>query len=72
MKLRDYQEEIKNKALPILRSNGFCYLAMEVRTGKTFTSLAICQELKAENILFITKKKAIPSICDDEMKLNEC
>jgi hypothetical protein len=45
---------------------------MEVRTGKTFTSLAICQELRAENILFITKKKAIPSISDDEMKLNEC
>jgi len=72
MKLRDYQNEIKKQGLKILHKHRILYLSMEVRTGKTFTSLAICQELKAENILFITKKKAIPSISDDEMKLNEC
>lgn len=45
------------------------YLAMEVRTGKTLTSLSICEDLNLdvnnENVLFITKKKAISSIEDD-------
>lgn len=35
---------------------------MEVRTGKTLTSLGIAQKLGAKNVLFLTKKKAIPSI----------
>lgn len=72
MKLRKYQKEISDKAVSILKDYRFVYLAMEVRTGKTFTSLAVCQQLKVDNILFITKKKAISSISDDEMKLNEC
>ena len=38
---------------------------MEVRTGKTFTSLGICNKIKSNNVLFITKKKAISSIEDD-------
>jgi hypothetical protein len=38
---------------------------MEVRTGKTLTSLAICNELNVENVLFLTKKKAISSIEHD-------
>ena len=38
---------------------------MEVRTGKTLTSLGICDKLKVEKVLFITKKKAIPSIEKD-------
>jgi SNF2 family DNA or RNA helicase len=38
---------------------------MEVRTGKTLTSLAMCEELNVENVLFITKKKAISSITAD-------
>ena len=72
MKLRKYQKEISDKAVNILKDYRFVYLAMEVRTGKTFTSLSVCQQLKVDNILFITKKKAISSISDDEMKLNEC
>ena len=72
MELRTYQKEISKKATDILKHYKFVYLAMEVRTGKTFTSLAVCQQLKVNNILFITKKKAISSISDDEMKLNEC
>ena len=39
MILRDYQQEIVNKGLPILNKYKFLYLAMEVRTGKTATSL---------------------------------
>ena len=38
---------------------------MEVRTGKTLTSLGIAQKLGANNVLFLTKKKAIPSIEHD-------
>jgi len=72
MELRTYQKQISKKATSILNHYKFVYLAMEVRTGKTFTSLAVCQQLKVNNILFITKKKAISSISDDEMKLNEC
>ena len=62
---RDYQKEIITKGVSILRSKGFVYLAMEVRTGKTLTSLGIANEINATQVLFITKKKAISSIQDD-------
>lgn len=65
IKLHPYQEEITQKALPILNEYGCVYLAMEVRTGKTLTALNICKELKAKSILFLTKKKAISSILKD-------
>lgn len=70
MKLRDYQKEIKNEGLKILHKHRILYLSMEVRTGKTLTSLSICNELNVNNVLFITKKKAIPSIQDDFDKTN--
>ena len=50
--------------------HGFVYLAMEVRTGKTLTSLGIAKELGVSRVLFITKKKAISSIEDDYNKLD--
>jgi hypothetical protein len=62
---RDYQRDIITKAVSILRSSSFVYLAMEVRTGKTLTSLGIANEINAKHVLFITKKKAISSIQDD-------
>jgi hypothetical protein len=62
MKLRDYQIAIKDKALQILAVNKIVYLAMEVRTGKTLTSLAIAYESGAKKVLFVTKKKAIGDI----------
>ena len=62
MKLRDYQITIKDKALEILAVNKIVYLAMEVRTGKTLTSLAIAYEFGAKKVLFVTKKKAIGDI----------
>jgi hypothetical protein len=46
------------------------YLAMEVRTGKTLTSLGVSALLPVQNLLFITKKKAIGSIEDDYKMLN--
>lgn len=65
IQLRDYQERIVNKATEVIKQNGFVYLAMEVRTGKTLTALSIAIELKAQKVLFITKKKAISSIDRD-------
>ena len=64
-KLRDYQESIAKKATKVIIENGFVYLTMEVRTGKTFTSLATAELLKSKKVLFVTKKKAISSIQSD-------
>lgn len=70
MNLRNYQIDIIKRACEILKVNGFVYLAMEVRTGKTLTSLGIADKLKLKNVLFVTKKKAISSIESDAKKLN--
>jgi len=70
MILRDYQKDIVNRGLPILNKNKFLYLAMEVRTGKTATSLSMVSSLPVTDCLFLTKKKAISSIQDDYDKLN--
>lgn len=65
MKLRDYQIELSNKGAEILQRLKIVYLAMEVRTGKTLTSLEIAKLYGAKNVLFLTKKKAIQSILND-------
>jgi SNF2 family DNA or RNA helicase len=62
---REYQTDIIDTASKILLSSGFVYLAMEVRTGKTLTSLGIANKVNAQDVLFITKKKAISSIEKD-------
>lgn len=69
VEFRPYQTEIMKAGLDILRQHRFLYLAMEVRTGKTLTSLGIAQSLIVEHVLFVTKKKAIKSIEDDFGKL---
>lgn len=66
---RDYQKDIINRGSDILTKHGFLYLAMEVRTGKTLTSLGICEKVGADHVLFLTKKKAISSITADLDKL---
>lgn len=70
MEFRDYQKEIIQKASDIILRHRFVYLAMQVRTGKTLTSLGICQNIGAKNVLFLTKKKAIGSIESDYKRLN--
>ena len=65
MKLRQYQIELSVKATDILKRLKIVYLAMEVRTGKTLTSLEIAKLYGAKNVLFLTKKKAITSILND-------
>lgn len=62
---RHYQEDIIDRGSKILEANGFLYLAMEVRTGKTLTSLGIAEMVGAKQLLFVTKKKAISSIQSD-------
>ena len=62
MKLRDYQITIRDKALEMLKTHSIAYLAMEVRTGKTLTSIAIAYCYGAKKVLFVTKKKAITDI----------
>lgn len=68
MTLRPHQEEISSKAVPILREHHLVYLSMEVRTGKTLTALATAEKYGARHPLFVTKKKAIGSIEDDDDK----
>jgi len=65
IKFRDYQKEIISDGVGIIKQHRFLYLAMEVRTGKTLTSLGICDQIGAKKVLFITKKKAISSIQSD-------
>ena len=59
IEFRDYQKNIISQGTEILKDKGFLYLAMEVRTGKTLTSLGIADQMEVEHVLFLTKKKAI-------------
>lgn len=61
--LRDYQVELSDKVHYTLTHNKIAILNAEVRTGKTHVSLDVAS--KYNNVLFITKKKAISSIQDD-------
>lgn len=73
MNLREYQIELSERGVKILRSKNIVYLAMEVRTGKTLTALNTAKLYGAKRVLFLTKKKAISSILDDynNFKYNE-
>jgi hypothetical protein len=64
-KLRDYQVDIANKGVNILKSKGIVYYALEVRLGKTSVSLETARLFGAKKVLFLTKKKAISSIESD-------
>lgn len=66
VEFRDYQKQIIADGIAVLSRYRMLYLAMEVRTGKTLTSLGIAEDLKVVGaVLFITKKKAIPNIESD-------
>jgi hypothetical protein len=69
IEFRDYQIDIMEKGVECLRRHRFLYLAMEVRTGKTLTSLGICDKVGVKRVLFVTKKKAISSIEQDYIML---
>jgi len=65
--LRNYQIDIAYEAAYKLSSLRICYLAMQMRTGKTLTALACASVIykRNSNVLFVTKKKAISSIESD-------
>ena len=67
MILTDYQIQGAEDGLEILRKHNIVYLAWEVRTRKTATVLTIAKDF--DNVLFVTKKKAISSIESDFKKL---
>lgn len=70
MQFRTYQTEIIKEGVKRLSRLRIIMLAMEVRTGKTLTSLGIANEMNVNSVLFITKKKAISSIQNDRNILN--
>lgn len=58
--LRDYQKKASKDGIDILRNKGILIINFEVRTGKTHIALDIGRNYN--NVLFVTKKKAISSI----------
>lgn len=71
VQLRDYQKQIAEQGIETLRNFNIVYLAMQVRTGKTITSLEICKLYGAKKVLFVTKLKAISSIYKDFESINK-
>lgn len=70
MQLRDFQIDISTRASLLLRNYGVAYLSMECRTGKTLTALATAEKFHAQRVLFVTKRKAIPSVESDYQMLS--
>ena len=68
--LRGYQIDIADEGLNMIRELGICYLALEVRLGKTSTAMEIARLGRYKRVLFLTKKKAISSIEDDYKDFN--
>ena len=50
MEFGNYQKDIISQGSDILKDNGFVYLSMEVRTGKTLTSLGILNKIMLEKM----------------------
>lgn len=67
-KLREYQQKASKQGLEILQKNHILILNFEVRTGKTHIALDISKNY--QNVLFVTKKKAISSIEADYKTAN--
>ena len=63
--LRDYQIDIANKSLFIIKEKGLVYLCVETRCGKSLMALETAKLYGASKVLFITKIKAFSSIQSD-------
>lgn len=63
--LRPYQIDLATKGAEMINRLKLCYVASEVRTGKTATVLEIAKLTESKKVLFLTKKKAISSILSD-------
>lgn len=68
--LREYQKKLAIEGCEILQRKKIVYLAMEVRTGKTLTSLQTAENYGAKNVLFLTKLKAFSSVKSDYDNVN--
>lgn len=55
----DYQVSMSDAAANIIREHMIVYLACEERTGKTLTAILTAEQLNVQNVLVLTKKKAI-------------
>lgn len=64
MELYKHQKEIIQKAKPILEVYNLAYIVAETRTGKTLATICLLKD-DYENILVVTKKKAISSWLSD-------
>lgn len=69
MKIRPHQIKKANELLTVLNKYKCAYLRGEVRSGKTITVLETAKIYGANDVLFITKKKAISSILSDYEKI---
>jgi hypothetical protein len=65
MELRNYQLQNAKEATEIINRLNIVYLQHEQRSGKTLTALKIAENINAQSVLFLTKKKALSSIVKD-------
>ena len=70
MTLRPHQLQKSTELLQILQQFKIAYLFGEVRSGKTLTALNTAQLFYSNDVLVVTKKKAIPSIQADYEAFN--
>jgi hypothetical protein len=63
--LRDYQKNLATQLRDKLLRLRVVYLMAEMRVGKTLIGLETANLCGFQNVLFVTKKKAIQSIVDD-------
>lgn len=68
LQLRPHQIQKSTELAEVLKRFNIGYLAGQVRSGKTLTALNTCELLDLQNVLIVTKKKAIPSILSDHEK----
>lgn len=57
-----HQVAAGESVLALIRKHGVAYLSGQPRTGKTRTSFYVANNLPVQNVLFVTKKNAIPGI----------
>lgn len=70
LKFREDQVETIKKGYDILMNKGALYLALEMRLGKSLISLELARQMKPTHVLFVTVKKAVPSVERDFITLN--
>ena len=59
-----HQTRLATEAYTILAENMLVYIAAEERTGKTLTAILVCEKAEVQNILVITKKRALSGWTD--------